>query len=88
MIELIGWIAYAFGPILCGVLVWDTARGRAHNSYLFFGGWLVAEFLAFIYVRNTGQQVPILVNTISSFVLISLAASIQYSTRKETHVEE
>ena len=77
-IDVIGWIAYAFGPILCGVLVWDTAKGRASNSYLFFGGWLFAEFLAFVYVWKTGQQLPILANTVSSFVLIALAAIIQY----------
>ncbi len=81
LVEVIGWTAYAFGPILCGVLVWDTSTGRAHNSYLFFGGWMFAEFLAFIYVWNTGKQLPILANTVSSFVLIALAAIIHYRTR-------
>ena len=84
MIELIGWIAYAFGPILCGVLVWDTARGKAYNGYWFYGGWLFSEILAFVYVWNTGRQVPILVCIIGCAVLLTLAATIQYFTRKET----
>ncbi len=77
-IEVIGWIAYLFGPILCGVLVWDTAKGRARNSYWFFGGWSISETLAFIYVWNTGRQLPILACIIGCFVLLIAAAVIQY----------
>ncbi len=84
MIELIGWIAYAFGPILCGVLVWDTFRGKAYNSYWFFGGWLISETLAFYYVWNTGRQVPILVCIVGCATLLLLAAAIQYRRRETT----
>ena len=76
-IELIGWTAYAFGPLCCGVLIWDTWKGKASNSLLFLGGWLFAEALAFVYVWNTGGQLPILANAGVSFFMILAATIIQ-----------
>ena len=77
-VELVGWTAYAFGPVLCGILLWDTIRGRAYNSYWFFGGWLIAEILAIYYVWNTGQQIPILTCGVGCFTLLGSAAIVQY----------
>jgi hypothetical protein len=77
LIELIGWIAYAFGPICCGILVWDTWKGKAYNSYPFLSGWLFAESLAFVYVWNTGAQLPILANTVVGFFAILVTIVVQ-----------
>lgn len=80
-IEVLGWIAYAFGPLCCGILVWDTWKGKAHNSFLFLGGWLLAEALAFVYVWETGAQLPILANTVVSGLMILAAIVIQARKR-------
>ncbi len=76
-IEILGWTAYAFGPICCGILVWDTWKGKAYNSFPFLGGWLFAEALAFVYVWETGAQIPILANTVISGLMIAAAIFIQ-----------
>ena len=76
-IEILGWIAYAFGPICCGILVWDTWTMKARNSFFFLGGWLFAEALAFVYVWETGAQLPILANTVVCGLMILATAIIQ-----------
>ena len=77
LIELLGWTAYAFGPLCCGILIWDTWKGRAYNSSLYLGGWLFAEGLAFVYVWNTGRQLPILANTVACFFMVLATVIIQ-----------
>jgi hypothetical protein len=76
-IEILGWVAYAFGPLCCGILVWDTWKGTAYNSFPFLGGWLIAEALSFVYVWETGGQLPILANTVVSGLMILAAVIIQ-----------
>ena len=81
-VEWIGWIAYAFGPICVGILIWDTLRGRATNSYLYLSGWLFAEGLAFVYVWKTARQLPILANTIACFLAVLITIIIQARRKK------
>ena len=78
-------MAYAFGPICCSILIWDTWKGKAHNSYFFLGGWLFAESLAYVYVWNTGRQVPILVNTVvcSLAVLATIIIQVRRKRKRE-----
>ena len=82
-IEILGWVAYAFGPLCCGILVWDTWRGKAYNSFPFLGGWLFAEALAFVYVWETGAQMPILVNAVVSGLMILGAIVIQVRKNRD-----
>ena len=83
IIDVCGWAAYAFGPVIGLKLVWDTWRGKAHNTYTMLGMWICAESIALYYnIERTGAA-PIIANCIATGGLMAAVGVIQFFQRRK-----